>query len=389
MLFRSIIAYLIAAPVTFWARVWHLLVAGVVSLVASLWWVLLVTFTPASDRPWVGGTDYNSPWEMVFGYNGLGRFGWWSGRSFVVDMGGSAGIERVIGPQVAVDVGWLIPLAIIGLIAGLILALRGPRRELGGWLFFGGFLVFTSAPIIFSSGIHTFYVLAYAPAIVALASGAFWLGYRALGVRRLMWLVPAALVLELAWTCWLVLRSPDYHWLVWVSVGLAAAAIALMLLRQPTIGLALALAAVLVAPVTWSAATLGPTNSVNPTANGQQMPGPGGGPGGRLARPQPRVDRAWSGRRALPPAVCVLVAAGRRVGLHERLDHAGFGEALAEAEPVGGAGRLSVHRRRPGGVAHPLVDRGAGGDGAGVARDRKSTRLNSSHEWISRMPSSA
>ena len=70
-----IIAYLIAAPVTFWARVWHLLVAGVVSLVASLWWVLLVTFTPASDRPWVGGTDYNSPWEMVFGYNGLGRFG--------------------------------------------------------------------------------------------------------------------------------------------------------------------------------------------------------------------------------------------------------------------------------------------------------------------------
>ena len=28
-------------------------------------------------------------------------------------------------------------------------------------------------------------------------------------------------------------------------------------------------------------------------------------------------------------------------------------------------------------------------DGYGVKKDRKSTRLNSSHEWISRMPSSA
>ena len=35
-------------------------------------------------------------------------------------------------------------------------------------------------------------------------------------------------------------------------------------------------------------------------------------------------------------------------------------------------------------VEHVVV-----GDGIVVAQDRKSTRLNSSHEWISRMPSSA
>ena len=36
-----------------------------------------------------------------------------------------------------------------------------------------------------------------------------------------------------------------------------------------------------------------------------------------------------------------------------------------------------------------LVDEGPTGEVDGVDKDRKSTRLNSSHEWISRMPSSA
>jgi len=69
------IGYLIAAPVRLPRRVWHVGVAGVVMLAVSLSWIALYTFTPASDRPYVDGSTDNSAFAMVFGYNGLERFG--------------------------------------------------------------------------------------------------------------------------------------------------------------------------------------------------------------------------------------------------------------------------------------------------------------------------
>ena len=41
------------------------------------------------------------------------------------------------------------------------------------------------------------------------------------------------------------------------------------------------------------------------------------------------------------------------------------------------------------GAVAPTLATAVGGPVGGMAADRKSTRLNSSHEWISRMPSSA
>ena len=42
-------------------------------------WPLLVTLTPAADRPWISGTSDNSIWSLIFGYNGLGRVAGQSG----------------------------------------------------------------------------------------------------------------------------------------------------------------------------------------------------------------------------------------------------------------------------------------------------------------------
>ena len=56
-------------------RLVHLAIAGAVSLALSLAWIVVVALIPASERPYIGSTPSNSPWEMVFGYNGLGRFG--------------------------------------------------------------------------------------------------------------------------------------------------------------------------------------------------------------------------------------------------------------------------------------------------------------------------
>ena len=52
-----------------------------------------------------------------------------------------------------------------------------------------------------------------------------------------------------------------------------------------------------------------------------------------------------------------------------------WGVLLVIAGALSGCGQEHDHKGRT-----PLVE---------VAGDRKSTRLNSSHEWISRMPSSA
>jgi 4-amino-4-deoxy-L-arabinose transferase-like glycosyltransferase len=69
------VGYLVAAPAPLRRRLWQLGVAGVVMLAVSLSWVALYTFTPASDRPYVDGSTDNSAIAMVFGYNGLERFG--------------------------------------------------------------------------------------------------------------------------------------------------------------------------------------------------------------------------------------------------------------------------------------------------------------------------
>jgi 4-amino-4-deoxy-L-arabinose transferase-like glycosyltransferase len=69
------IGYLVAAPAPVRRRLGQLAVATVVMLAVSLSWIALYTFTPAQDRPYVDGSTNNSAISMVFGYNGLERFG--------------------------------------------------------------------------------------------------------------------------------------------------------------------------------------------------------------------------------------------------------------------------------------------------------------------------
>ncbi|MFB6550481.1 hypothetical protein [Streptomyces sp. NPDC056405] len=75
-LIRPVLAvgYLVAAPAPPRRRVVHVLTAGAVTLAVSLSWVAVVTFVPASERPYVDGTTDNRAVSMVFGYNGLNRF---------------------------------------------------------------------------------------------------------------------------------------------------------------------------------------------------------------------------------------------------------------------------------------------------------------------------
>ena len=57
---------------------------------AAGWWVLAVQLTPAADRPYIGGSQNNSLWNLIFGYNGFGRL---TGNE-TGSVGGGAGGSR-------------------------------------------------------------------------------------------------------------------------------------------------------------------------------------------------------------------------------------------------------------------------------------------------------
>jgi len=70
-----VLVYLLCAPVSVSRRLVHLLTAGLVLVVVSGAWIAFVDLTPASQRPYVGGSTDNSEVNLTFSYNGLGRVG--------------------------------------------------------------------------------------------------------------------------------------------------------------------------------------------------------------------------------------------------------------------------------------------------------------------------
>jgi 4-amino-4-deoxy-L-arabinose transferase-like glycosyltransferase len=69
------LAYLVCAPNTIARRLAHLLAAGAVLLAVSASWIAFVELTPASKRPFIGGSTNNTELGLTFGYNGFGRVG--------------------------------------------------------------------------------------------------------------------------------------------------------------------------------------------------------------------------------------------------------------------------------------------------------------------------
>src|SRR4051794_28478610 len=214
-------AYLLAGPRRLLVRVRQLVLAGVAMVAVSAAWPLAVSLWPADSRPYIGGSTNGSVWDLILGYNGFGRItgaesgagvagGGPSGGGF----GGTPGLGRLLNEQVGSQIAWLLPLAAIGLVAGLWLTRRAPRtdRARAGWLLFGGWavvhvVVFSTAQGIF----HPYYTSALAPAVAALGGA----GLVAL-VRwaRSSWIGLVALDVAVALTAWvavdLLARTPDF-----------------------------------------------------------------------------------------------------------------------------------------------------------------------------------
>lgn len=259
----------LAAPVSWPKKVVRLLLAGVVAAAVSLAWPVLVSLTPAADRPFVGSTTSNSIWDLLFNYNGFGRV---SGgdigslgaltSSYGVQFSGATGLTRLFGPANAGQIGWLLPLAVASVIGAAIVWLRtrtGTPQQRAGWLLWGGWLIVAGLVFSFAGGIfHRYYTVELAPAVaatVAVGLSAMWGWYRQ--GRRVGLLLPAAVLLTVGYA-WVVLDDSAgwQPWLRWtvVIVGVVAA-VALLRIRSRTVVL-IAVAAMLAGPIAYSVDTM-------------------------------------------------------------------------------------------------------------------------------------
>ncbi|BCL83862.1 putative mannosyltransferase YycA [Ktedonobacteria bacterium brp13] len=250
--------YLLAAPTSMKKRVLHLALALLVLLIVSFSWAAAVDLTPASQRPYVASTLDDSEINLALGYDGIERLtqgkpclqacnssatrgnpgggqggppsslvtsprgtitvspnsGPGSNNSF---SGGTPGPLRLFTEPLAEQSGWLLPLALLGLVA---LAWQGrprPREDRrvqslllwGMWLLSTG-IFFSAAPFI-----HEYYLTIMAPALAALCGIGLvmmWRDYRAGGWRG--WLLPAALLLTAVEQIVILTTYPE--WGLWM-----------------------------------------------------------------------------------------------------------------------------------------------------------------------------
>ncbi|WP_326552532.1 ArnT family glycosyltransferase [Micromonospora sp. NBC_01813] len=294
------LVYLIAAPTSLRRRLVQLVLGGLAIVGAAGWWIAIVELVPASYRPYVGGSQSNSILELTLGYNGLGRITGEQVGSVGGGMGGGwgqTGLTRLFDAENGGQIAWLLPAALVLLIAGLASTARAPRtdRARAGLLLWGGWLLVTAVVFSFMAGIyHAYYTVALAPAVGALIGiGGCLLWDR----RRRFWAVAvlaATVALSTAWAWVLLGRSPDWHpWLrIMVAVVGTAATVALLFAGRMRTRFALlaagaALVAVLAGPTGYALATAATTHTgsiptAGPAVSGRfGGPGGAGGPGGR------------------------------------------------------------------------------------------------------------
>ncbi|MET7377694.1 glycosyltransferase family 39 protein [Streptomyces sp. NPDC005526] len=303
------LVYGVCAPVRMRKRLAQLALATVALVVSGGWWVAVVELWPASSRPYIGGSQNNSFLELTFGYNGLGRIngdetgsvgGGGGGRGNGLGRWGETGWDRMFDSEIGGQISWLLPAALILLVAGLVLTLRARRTDpaRGSFLAWGGSLLVTAVVFSYMAGIfHQYYTVALAPciaAVVGMGATTLW------EERSRPWAsltLAAAVTATAAWGYVLLDRTPDYlPWLKWlVLVGGLTAALGLIFAAR--LGRRLALAAVAAGIVTSlagpTAYTLSTVNSAHtgslPTAGpagastmgfGGRRGAPGGFPGG-------------------------------------------------------------------------------------------------------------
>ena len=294
------LAYLIAAPNPLASRIRRLLLAGAAMLLAAGWWIAIVSLIPARYRPYIGGSQHNSILELTLGYNGFGRLtgnetgsvggGGINGGG----MWGATGWSRLFGTDMGTQISWLLPSALLLLVAGFWFTRKAVRtdRSRAALVVWGGWLLITGLVFSYAKGIiHPYYTVALAPAIggvVGIGATLLWRHRDRLSATVLL---GVSVLLAAGWQFVLLDRTAD--WLPWLRYailmfGVATALLLVVVSRMARrVGLAIAAVALIVGlagPTAYAVATArqphtGAIPSAGPTGAGGF--GPGGGRGGQ------------------------------------------------------------------------------------------------------------
>ncbi len=318
--------YLLGSPLSWGKRAWHLALALLIMLVVSFSWLVAVDLTPAAQRPYVGSSQTNSEIELALGYNGLQRLtgmgggggrtgnmnnavppaspaasqptsavprssqpvpaapGGGAGANNPFSEGGSPSVLRMFTVQLGGQVSWLLPLALISLLAlGWQTRLRLPlTRQHQALVLWGMWLLTTGAFFSVAGFFHSYYLVTIAPAISALAGIGLVLLWRAYSSNSSAdwrtWMLPLALLLTAAEQVYLLLSyTPWNTFLTPLILVLCLLSVAVLIIAKMRSGMRLmqraqnpaifvGMLALLITPAIWSGySTLVPGNSSLPT----------------------------------------------------------------------------------------------------------------------------
>jgi 4-amino-4-deoxy-L-arabinose transferase-like glycosyltransferase len=395
------LAYMIAAPTSLRRRALQLLGSLVALVVAGGWWVVIVSLVPASDRPFIDGSPDNSIWNLIFDYNGFGRLTGSTGGG--ANFSGTAGVFRLFNDAMGGQASWLLPAALVGLLAVLVARRRAPRTDKvrAAAIVWGGWLLVTGAVFSYGEGvIHTYYTVALAPAIAALvAIGAHQLWKE----RDRFWaraVAAGAVVLTAGWAWALLDRTPSWNpelrWLVVLAGALGAATImaAPAVLRRGRWGgiamTALVGVACLTGPVAYTADTIATSHTGSiPTAGPATAQGLGGAgsPGGGAGLPGGGADAAGgrpTGGSSTGRPTSGSGFPGGAAGSSSRSSAAEAGGPAIGGRGAGGS--AASGRGTGGGAAQGQAGAGGGGGGGGVTTSAalvRSLESDASHyKWV-------
>jgi len=245
------LTYLFAHQGMYKRKLIHLIAGTVVLIISALPWFIVVDSISPEQRPYVGSSDNNSEFQLATGYNGLGHFlghgekipgqrgqitnsgpvpapnvitpG--SSKQLGAQLGetGKPGPFRLLNRQVGGQIGWMLPMTLVGIVIAINQIRRRIQFEEGNMalLFWSCWLVPQLVFFSLAQGFHRYYLVVMAPGVAALVG----ISYRIIanwvtnqGKKR--YVLPFAILLTFGIQLWIISQYDEWrYWILPVVAG--------------------------------------------------------------------------------------------------------------------------------------------------------------------------